>query len=148
MNINAKLFGRVRINDSEYDIGHAKFGELMIRASQVAHAHKGEAANIEIRLNKDKLLILNDVLSPEEAARREFDSFARSAPPADAVELFPGVTVAEAAEAEASPEGQAYKQLCNSSKRLGLSQSIIDEIKSRYFSRFPKVAPHYPIWQD
>lgn len=146
MNPNAKLFGMIKINDSEYSLGNSTFGQLLIRATQVAANHKGEASLISIRMSKADLMTFNE--SPEEILRAQFESNLATAPAAAEVELFPGITVQQAYDAEATPEGQAYKQICNPSKRLGLTQITIEQIKVAYYNRFPSIAPFYPVWQD
>lgn len=146
MNQDIHLFGLLSINDSEYPLGHAAPNQLLIRASQIMQSHKGEALTLTIRMSKTQIISLTS--APEDQERALFESSIASAPPADEVELVPGVTVQQAFDAESSPEGQAYKRICDPEKRIGLSQSIIDEIITAYRSRFPEIWHLYPVWQD
>lgn len=148
MNPSTPMYGMIKINDSELDLGCCKPQDMMVRASQVMATHKGEAVSINLRIEKTPIVSLNIFGTPEDANLAEFESALKSAPPAAEVELFPGVTVQAAYEAEQSPEGQAYKRICNPDKRVGLNQAVIDEIRNAYFSRFPEIASLYPLWQD
>lgn len=145
MNPQSYMFGRLTINDSQIDLGHATVPVLFQRVLEQLTKHKGEATQIDISFGKTRVESFAEI-DTRKLVQREFESLTQKATPAGETELFPGITVARAYEAESSPAGSAYKSICDPSKRVGVPTEVIDSIRDEYFEQFPDVAPHYPVW--
>lgn len=145
MNPQSLMFGRLTINDSQIDLGHATVPKLFQRVLEQLTKHKGEASQIEITFGKSKTESFADI-DTKKLVQREFESLASKATPAEETEIFLGITVAMAFEAESSPAGSAYKSICDPAKRVGVPVDVINSIRDEYFAKFPEIAPHYPVW--
>ena len=58
----------------------------------------------------------------------------------------PDVTLGECNEAFASPEGELMFKYQRPENRIGVPPERLNEIQSAYSNRFPRVAPHAPLW--
>lgn len=145
MNPNRKTFGRLTINGDSISLGHATVREIIQRAIEQygKKRYEGEQLKMAIEISDMKMAGNESVLTREQQLEAEMQSLFT---PVEA-EVFPGVTAAEALEAFESPEYRAYEQICEPTKRIGVPDQTITEIREAYAQKFPNVFPHSPVWR-
>lgn len=147
MNPQRSLFGRVTINGKRTDLGFATLNAMFIRAAQVyaATQSRGSEINIIIELSAAKLPD-SSILNREAIIEQSLVAQIITDP--DEESPFEGITMGRVQEAMASPEYQAWAQLCQPDNRIGIDQDEIIRIADAYRSRFPDCAPHFPRWVE
>lgn len=142
MSPDTPLFGRITIGSSRISLGRAGTTTLFVRAlEQIRKLRVSEEHVIQIELSRAPI---PDSTTFDKLARQEQQFAERLVTDPNAMSPFPGLTVGQVAEAMASPEYEAFNEICNPEKRIGLTPEQINEIQWTYQRAFPECAKYFP----
>lgn len=146
MNPSRNLYARMTLNGERKSLGCAPMNEIVTRLTSqyLKHKYDGNKLQLIVEISYDELPA-ESIMSREQQLESELASHMITDP---AEELFPGVTVARMQQVIETELFEQYKHICEPSNRIGLDQSIIDDIRSRYRDEYPDCVAHFPLWRD
>lgn len=139
MNPNRKLFAKLTINGTEYDLkSPPSFGDLMNRLHAQFLAHKAVNNKCSGILEFSFEPIQDSLLSYEQRLEKEI--MANAITDLDAVMLEDEngreYTIREVDAVLADPIHDAYRVIADPAKRIGMDQAEITRIKEAYESKY------------
>ena len=144
MNSNTPLFGRISIGANRVSLGRGTLAAMLIRAAeQIKKARHKDDLLIRIELSPAKL---PDSTTFDKSALLEQQLAEQTITDLSADSPFQGITIGRVTEAMLSPEYNAYAEICEPEKRIGLSDSQIRDIRQRWEAAYPDCASHFPVW--
>lgn len=146
MNPKREHYARITINGARKSLGFAQLPIILKRvAGEIVAAKSSTKSNlIQIEISTERI---EDLSSFDRASEIE-QSFSDSINRDPALEVFPGVTVNQMAEAMESSEYVNFMLICTPANRIGIPPETIRETQSAYEDKFPHCAPHFPKWID
>lgn len=144
MNQEQKLYLRITQNgelSEQIEVLDFRGALKAIYDSFVEHNARKVMMNVEI---SNHPFTSNSLLNREQELEQSILSQAIEDP--DTIIYQPDVTLRECQEAWASPEGQAMFKYQRAESRMGIDPDLLADLKKKYESKFPRVAPHGPKW--
>ena len=138
------MYGRLTHKGKRTTLGRAPISTLMIRAvEEIRKLRKTDDTVIQIEISVSKLL---DSTTFDSHALLEQEFATQLITDLDQESVFPGITMHRVGQAMGSESYLNYSMLCEPEKRIGFSNSHIEEWRERYRSEFPDCFPHFPKW--
>jgi hypothetical protein len=91
---------------------------------------------------------LPDSTTFDKLARQEQQFAERVVSDPDQPSPFVGISTGRVAQVMSTPEYEAYAEICEPDKRIGISQGEIDRITTEYFNVARECFEHFPKWVD
>ena len=146
MSPDTPLFGRITLGANRISLGRAGTTTLFVRAlEQIRKLRPSDDAVIQLEMSRSPL---PDATTFDKLARAEHQLAERIVTDPDQPSPFPGITVGRVAEVMSTREYEAYNELCEPDKRMGLSQDEINAVYSAYWNVAADCIAHFPKWID
>lgn len=146
MSPDTPLFGRLTVGGNRVSLGRAGTTVLLIRvAQQLRKIRPADDTIIQIELSRNNL---PDSSTFNRQAREEQLFAERVIVNPDEMSPFPGITIGRVAEVIASPEYEAFNEICDPEKRMTLSPAEIEQIRNDYLAIARECFQHFPKWID
>jgi hypothetical protein len=142
MSPDTPMFGRITIGTNRISLGRAGTTTLLVRVSeQMRKLRATEESIIQIELSRSPL---PDATTFDRLARQEQQFAERIETDPTAESPWPGITIGRVSECMASPEYEAFNEICDPEKRMLLTPEQINEIQWAYQRAYPDCARHFP----
>ena len=146
MSPDTPMFGRLTVGANRVSLGRAGTTTLLIRlAQEIRKLRPNDDTVIQVELSRSPI---PDSTTFDRLARSEQQLAERIITNLDAQSPFPYITVGRVAEVMATPEYEAYNEICEPDKRMTLSQEAIEHIIQAYTHSAPDCIAHFPKWVD
>ena len=148
MNPNQKLWVRISHNQNASEL--IEVDALPFALKRIAESYinqkmpSNRKVQMVIELSNQPMPLGNTLLSREQQLEQNMMSQAMNNP--DEIVYEPDVTLRECNEAWESPEGQLMFQYQRAENRIGIDPAVLMQIHESYHTKFPRVAPHGPLW--
>lgn len=145
MRLDREHFGRVTINGTQVDLGHAPFSVMLRRVMEQYLKHQAVNKRSRVLIEFSEERITSDI-DPLKRLEMEFQPEYNSRDE----EVSPGITMGALADAVTEPTFQRWQLIsCTPANRMKLSGEEVAAIRDEFDSKYPgwRDAGH-PPWND